>query len=83
MAEATACKAVYAGSIPASASVLPGATSSVEERYLDTVEAGGSIPPSPTHDPSKRSAGWPGRDAFFVFAAQLCPRASGTCHLWR
>src|SRR5690606_3059962 len=46
--EATACKAVYTGSNPVSTSQHARAISSVGERYLDTVEATGSIPVSPT-----------------------------------
>src|SRR5262245_37885154 len=58
VASARACKALYAGSIPASAS---RAVSSVGERYLDTVEVTGSIPVSPTQVrrtcPPRRASG--------------------------
>src|SRR3954464_13224637 len=49
--EATACKAVYTGSNPVSTS---RAISSVGERCLDTAEATGSNPVSPTlNDPNQ------------------------------
>ena len=49
--EATACKAVYTGSIPVSTSTSPTcAISSVGERFPDTEEVTGSITVSRTED---------------------------------